>query len=37
LIGLFFEHVAGVLSEGDASAALRARAEEIAAVLHRER
>jgi AcrR family transcriptional regulator len=37
LIGLFFEHVAGVLGEGEASAALRKRAEELAAILHRPR
>jgi AcrR family transcriptional regulator len=35
LIGLFFEHVAGVLDdEGDAASAFRRRADEAAAVLH---
>jgi AcrR family transcriptional regulator len=37
LIGLFFEHVAGVLGEDDPSAALRRRADEVAAILHRSR
>jgi AcrR family transcriptional regulator len=36
LIGLFFEYVAGVLG-GDPSAALRARADEVAAILRRDR
>jgi len=35
LIGLFFEHVAGVLGGDEPSAALRNRANEAAAVLHR--
>jgi len=35
LIGLFFEHVAGVLGGDDPSAALRTRANEVAAILHR--
>lgn len=35
LIGLFFEHVAGVLGDEDPSAALRKRATELAAILHR--
>jgi AcrR family transcriptional regulator len=35
LIGLFFEHVAGVLGSDDSSAALRKRADEVAAILHR--
>jgi AcrR family transcriptional regulator len=37
LIGVFFEHVAGVLgAESDAPAAFRARAEEVAAILYPE-
>jgi AcrR family transcriptional regulator len=36
LIGLFFEHVAGVLGGEDPSAALRERANEVAAILHRD-
>jgi AcrR family transcriptional regulator len=36
VIGLFFEHVAGVMGGDDPSAALRARAEEIASILHRD-
>jgi len=35
MIGLFFEHVAGVLEGDDPSAALRKRADELAAILHR--
>ncbi len=35
LIGLFFEHVAGVLGPDAASVELRRRAEEVAAILHR--
>jgi AcrR family transcriptional regulator len=35
LIGLFFEHVAGVLGPDTPSAELRRRAEEVAAILHR--
>jgi AcrR family transcriptional regulator len=35
LIGLFFEHVAGVLGGDEPSAALRTRADELAAILHR--
>jgi hypothetical protein len=35
LIGLFFEHVAGVLGGTSPSAALRRRADEVAAILHR--
>jgi len=35
LIGLFFEHVAGVLGGEDPSAALRTRADEVATILHR--
>jgi AcrR family transcriptional regulator len=35
LIGLFFEHVAGVLGPDTPSAELRRRAEEMAAILHR--
>ena len=35
LIGLFFEHVAGVLGGEDPSTALRKRADEVAAILHR--
>lgn len=35
IIGLFFEHVAGVLDGDDPSAALRQRANEMAAILHR--
>ena len=37
MIGLFFEHVAGVLGEEDPSAAFRRRASELAAILHRPR
>jgi AcrR family transcriptional regulator len=37
LIGLFFEHVAGVLGDDDPSAAFRRRADEVAAILHRSR
>jgi AcrR family transcriptional regulator len=36
LIGLFFEHVAGVLEGDDPSSALRRRADELAAILHRD-
>jgi AcrR family transcriptional regulator len=36
IIGLFFEHVAGVLGSDDASTEMRRRAEEVAAILHRE-
>jgi len=36
LIGLFFEHVAGVLGDEESSAALHRRAAEMAAILHRE-
>jgi AcrR family transcriptional regulator len=36
LVGLFFEHVAGVLGPDTPSAELRRRAEEVAAILHRE-
>ncbi|MGH9047815.1 MAG: TetR/AcrR family transcriptional regulator [Acidimicrobiales bacterium] len=35
LIGLFFEHVAGVLGADDHAAELRRRADEVAAILHR--
>jgi AcrR family transcriptional regulator len=33
LVGLFFEHVAGVLDDGDATTVFRTRADEVAALL----